>query len=267
MKKFLFGVPAIALIATSFAASRADAQSSVLSEIYGRGVHAFYAGQTSDAFDLFSMAIDNGLDDPRAYYFRGISLYNSGREFEAESDWQLGATLEAKGKGSGSIGAAMHRFQGPGRLKLEQVRQKARLEYLAEAAARSKARYGEIEAAEPNVLRSTPRPNRTAPPAGFQSLPPAPPAVSDNPFGDNLGEPAVESDDALADALKDPFADDAMAPADAGGGAGAADPFGGGGAADPFGGGGGADPFGGGGADPFGGGGADPFGGGDPFGN
>lgn len=263
MKNFLFGITAFTLTACGFATQHANAQSSVLAEIYGRGVHAHYAGHTNDAHDLFSMAINNGLDDPRAYYFRGISLYKSGREIEAESDWQQGASLEARGKGSGSVGAALHRFQGAGRLKLEQIRQKARLEFLAEAAARSRARYGEIEAAEPNVLRSAPQPNRVAPPAAAQTPPPAPQVVDDNPFSDDMGEPAVESDDALADAMDDPFADDGAGAADAGGDAPAADPFGGdGGAA--------ADPFGGGdaGADPFGGGGAmdDPFGG-DPFGN
>lgn len=260
MKNFLFGITAFTLTACGLTTQHASAQSSVLTEIYGRGVHAHYAGHTNDAYDMFSMAINNGLDDPRAYYFRGISLYNSGREIEAETDWQQGASLEAKGKGSGSVGAALHRFQGPGRLKLEQIRQKARLEFLAEAAARSRARYGEIEAAEPNVLRSTPQPGRVAPPAAM-TPPPAPPAADDNPFADDMGEPAIESDDALADAMDDPFADDAAGAADAGGDAPAADPFGGdgGAAADPFGGGGGADPFGGGAMD-------DPFGG-DPFGN
>ncbi len=260
MKKYLLGVCATTLIASTFAGATANAQSSVLAEVYGRGVHAHYAGYSAEAYELFSMAIDNGLEDPRAYYFRGISLFNSGRELEAEADWERGAKLEASGKGSGSVGEALHRFQGTGRLKLEQIRQKARLQYLAEAAARSKARYGEIEAAEPNVLRTTPQPRTItpgaiAPPAASRPAPPpAPPAASGNPFGDdNLGDPALESDDALADAMNDPFADDAPAAADAGSDAPASDPFSGdgGAASDPFGADSGAmdDPFGG---DPFG---------------
>ncbi len=74
-------------------------------------------------------------------------------------------------------------------------------------------------------------------------------------------DPKIDSDDALADAMKDPFADDGSAAAAATADeAPVADPFGaGGGAADPFGAGGGA-------ADPFGGGEADPFGG-DAFGD
>jgi hypothetical protein len=243
----------------------------------GRGVHAYYAGNMNDSLQYFSMAIDNGIQDPRAYYFRGMVHEVTGRPEQAESDWQMGAQMEANGKANPSIGRSLSRIQGTSRLKLESIRQKAKLDALAAAMQRSKQRYGELDAAA-SAGSAAPAPPTGAPPI----VAPVPPTGPTNPFADDMasGQPEVVADDAFAGALNDPFAGEpaaGAAPAAApagnpfGGGAGAgagADPFGGAGAggADPFGAGGGAgdagaDPFGGGGADPFGGAGADPFGG------
>jgi hypothetical protein len=286
MKKHALTIFALAMTAfggLNATSASAQNQSVILAETYGQGVHAFNGGRLSDAVEFFSLAIDNGSQDPRAYYFRGIVNYVSGRPEEAVKDWQAGASIEALGGPNPSIGRSLARFQGNGRLMLEQIRQSARIKALAEANARSQRRYGEIQATDENraIVRPTPRvPSRPV-------TPPTTPPAAANPFASGTsgqGAPTKMGDDALAGAMKEPFDDK---PAAAGGGAAAAgaDPFGGGGApaagADPFGGGGapaagGADPFGGGGApaaggaDPFGGGapaagGADPFGG-DPFG-
>ena len=67
------------------------AQDSLLDGLYGRGVHAYFSGNYAKAQELFTKAIDGGIKDPRAYYFRGMSAHCSGRAYEAESDWQLGA--------------------------------------------------------------------------------------------------------------------------------------------------------------------------------
>ncbi|KAA1260836.1 hypothetical protein LF1_33780 [Rubripirellula obstinata] len=229
-----------------------QAQNAILADLYGRGVHAHYAGKSQEAYDHFSMAINNGIEDPRAYYFRGITACALGRQYEAESDWQRGAELEARGKIVGSIGRSLTRFQGPDRIKLEEVRQKAKLDFLAQAAMRSKARYGEIQSTQGDMLRS--RPLGAAPRSSI-TPPPVPPAADDNPFSDDLGEPKVDSDDALEGAMTAPPAEDAApavvddtpaAPAADADGTDAADPFGS--DSDPFGG--SSDPFGGD-SDPF----------------
>lgn len=265
MKKLRLTILSLALASPlALSSHEANAQNPILTELYGRGVHAYYAGRSNDAYNQLTMAITNGLEDPRAYYFRGIVADAMGRPYEAEADWNQGAKLEAQGKIVGSIGRALSRFQGSGRLKLETIRRQAKLQFLAESAQRSKQRFGEIQAAEGDILRSRP--------AAPAATPPPMPA-DDNPFGDEPGQAAIDSDDALEGAMTDPFAGDASAPADSSPAAddGGADPFGGGDAmeSDPFGGGGdAADPFGGSGmeADPFGGSdAADPFGG-DPFG-
>lgn len=249
-----------------FAPDRAQAQNPALMEAYGRGVHAYYSGRHAEAYDLLTMAIDSGLQDPRAFYFRGIVAAASGRPDEAVSDWEQGADLEAAGRMFGDIGRSLARVQGPTRMRLEEIRQSARLQAAAAAAARSEARYGEIRQAEGRVLRA---PDAPVPPPALSPVEDA--DVDDNPFrDDDLAEaaPQVESQDALSDAMETAQSetDKVPAPGDApgdpaaetdvfGGAAGDADPFDG--ATDPFETGGGDD-------SPFGG---DPFGDGDPFGN
>lgn len=249
-------------------AQEATAQSqAVLAQLYGRGVHAYYAGQYNDAYNLLSSAIGAGTQDPRAYYFRGIVLSKQGRMGEAEADWTEGARIEAERGGSG-IGASLSRFQGMNRLKLENIRQTARFQAMATKAMRSNQRMNEIGAAAPPTP-STTAPGPTAPRTA--TPPPAAPGAdaATNPFADDsapamaAGGAKVESVDALADADANPFADD---PAPAAAAAGGADMGGG----DPFSSpkpaaSGGGDPFGtpAGGDDPFA---APPGGGGDPFG-
>ncbi len=285
MTKSIFTALAIAsMFACGFLSpTTAAAQDTILAETYGRGVHAYYAGRYSEAQQYLTAAIDGGLNDPRAYYFRGILANAQGRAYDAESDWEEGAKLEASGNVNVAVGRSLSRFQGSARLKLEEIRRMARLQAATGAPTRSKTRMREIEAAQAPVAATAPRPPI---PASSRPISPSPvPPAADNPFADDTGlatgQPQVENDDALAEAMKNPFQDDAAAAAPAAAGAaGGADVFGDAAAAgaDPFGGAGAAgdaDPFGGAadaGADPFGGGGdsggamADPFGGSDPFG-
>jgi hypothetical protein len=240
-----------------------SAQSEVLAEMYGRAVHAYNGGLYDEASKYLSLAIDNGIQDPRAYYFRGMAAFAKGDTQGAEADWQMGADLEAAGKTNPAVGRSLSRFQGSGRIHLEEIRQKARLNAMAVAAERSKQRYGELGAPVPGeIVGSSPAATPRAPIA-----PPPIPSDTENPFSDDVaaGQPNVAAPDALEGAMNDPFAQEA-APAAAGAPAGS-DPFGGDApAADPFGGdAGGADPFGGdaGAGEPP----AEPAAGDDPFGS
>lgn len=242
--------------------SRTQAQSAVLSEIYGRGVHAYHSGQYQQAGEWLSMAIDNGFRDPRAYYFRGLVAASSGDSQDAESDFQQGAELEATGEFGDLIGRSLARIQGSTRLKLEQIREKARLKALATGQARSSVRYGEL-GVTPGPAPKVPATQPAPAPAGI--APPSGPSA-DNPFADDMDQDAtVESPDALKDAVENAAEPEMAAGNEPAGGD--ASPFGGDAAPanDPFGGAAPAD-------DPFGApaGGSDPFGGGaamdDPFG-
>ncbi len=262
MKYCLSIIALVCAFATTVPQS-ASAQGDILSEIYGRGVHAYYAGRYDEAEQLFSSAIDNGSKDPRVFYFRGIVNMQRGSSLEAESDWQQGAQIEARGTSVGSIGRSLSRFQGAGRLQLEQIRQTAKLQALMTAAARSDIRMNEIRGTRNGAAASS---------AASAATPPPTPPAAENPFKDDspnmaTGDAKVQADDALKGTL-DPLPDtgiaDAGAADTAAGDAGmfgeaadapaGGDPFGGGDTtsdADPFGGGDMADPFGGGG-DPFG---------------
>ncbi len=294
MTKSILTVAFILTTAVVVAPRSATAQNEVLAEMYGRGVHAYYSGDNNTAVKFLTMVIDNGSQDPRAFYFRGIVAYSMGQMDAAKDDWRRGAEMEASGNMSNAIGRSLSRFQGTGRLELETIREETQLKELAKAAKRSQARYGEITEAESRVLRKPPQP-ATPPVASTPPAPATPPAappvtvppVTDaaDPFADDMaiGEPSIQSDDALKGAMEDPFAGKASIPAGSVPPNDAVNPFGGasgGDASDPFGSApsSGADPFGSApstGADPFGGAaaGADPFGsspapaaGADPFG-
>ncbi|MFG0253529.1 MAG: hypothetical protein ACF787_00295 [Rhodopirellula sp. JB053] len=237
---------ALVAIGAGTAAQTSHAQSAVLSETYGRGVHAYHAGQYNKASEWLSMAINNGFQDPRAFYFRGLAAAASGRGYESKADFQQGAEIEARGAFGNSVGRSLARVQGSTRMELELIRETARLNALALGLARSQARYGELgvpaDGAAPNPGATAPRRSVTPP-----ATPPA-----DDPFADDMGQdPIVESSDVLEGAMDNSITGDDAGPATsepADGGnpfdAPADDPF----AApadDPFGGGGGAmdDPF------------------------
>lgn len=229
----------------------AVAQDSVLTELYGEGVHAYHALDVTRAYDLFTRAIDGGLNDPRAYYFRGLAAMDSGRSYEAEEDFRAGAVIEARGGAGRSVGRALTRVQGPTRMIIEKARTEGRLSFQAEMAADADRRYSGQPAFEAEVMRAPPTPRPRPVMKGMQPLP-IPTAGSASPFDND--SPAGEAKVQSTDALVDPFADDG-APAPAGvapaadafeGSAPAADdpfatpPAGGAPAADPF----GDDPFG-----------------------
>lgn len=245
-------------LAAAVSTTTCHAQSAVLTDIYGRGVHAFNSGQFDRASEWLKMAIDNGYRDPSAYYFLGLSAAASGRPTEAESDFQQGAELEADGAFGNSVGHALSRVQGPIRMKLEQIREKARLTALAKGNARSTLRYGELGGTAPLssvAPSSNPAPANAAPAPAARPRTVMAPAVpaGDDPFSDDMDQdPIIDSNDVLEGvADKAVPADGEAAPAaapagegspfDAGGGdpfanpaAGGADPFATGGDDDPF---------------------------------
>jgi hypothetical protein len=239
----LFTATVVSLcVASSSSMARAQ-QNGVLAELYGSGVHAYHSNDYAKAFDLLTRAIDGGLSDPRAYYFRGLTRVATGRPSEAEADFRAGAEIEALGTFGPAIGRSLTRVQGTQRLQIELIRQQARLEKKTEATAQSQRRYGEVQQAEARVLREPPQP-RTPPTLPGRRAPVVAPADVPTPFDDDAmatREPTVQARDALEDAMVDPFADEAPEPGAAQPGAAAPaddDPFGGGGtapAADPFG--------------------------------
>ena len=162
---------ALASICFSTAAPAHAQQRSALSAIYGRGVHAYFAGNMSQAEEFFNQAIQAGSTDPRPYYYRAMVRLGQGRTFEAENDMRVGASHEARNPGvHSSIGRSLQRLQGPGRRTLEQFRRQARLDRLQQGQERSQQRYQQLDRRAPNVLRhqaSSPLEQPVQPPQGM----------------------------------------------------------------------------------------------------
>ncbi len=171
----------------SLAATQLNAQDPVLSELYGRGVHQYFAGHYSDAHELLDLTIKEGDLDPRAYYFRGLSYARLGRPDEAKADFARAAELEVMNTQSAfNVGRALERIQGGERLEIERIRRMARVAARGKTKRRSRARYERFKEAEPRVLRGAP----TGPsaPGGAPAIPPAAPLEGNaqpipDPFG------------------------------------------------------------------------------------
>jgi hypothetical protein len=119
------------------------AQDAVLGQIYGNGVHAYFAQDYVKAHQLLTSAIDGHSQDPRCFYYRGLALLKLGRPQEAEADFQRGAKLEGAidQVRAYDVARALERVQGSDRTTLEQFRMEARMSVLKKAEADRAQRY------------------------------------------------------------------------------------------------------------------------------
>ena len=157
----------LCVLAAGFAVGAASlmAQDSILSQLYGQGVHKYFARDYSGAFEDFNAAIENGSDDPRCYYFRGLTYLQLGREDEAKEDFKKGAELEMKSATKFfNVSRALQRIQGRQRLLIEEYRTQARLAVMVELEKQRQARYEELRREEARVL------DRSTPPVGIPEV-------------------------------------------------------------------------------------------------
>jgi hypothetical protein len=167
-----------------------------LAAAYGGGVHAYFAGDYARSHDDLSSAIQGGIDDPRAWYFRGLAALQLGRIDEAEADFTEAAERESRAVGMWSVSRSLERVQGPERLQLERHRIRARVAALQRDREAVKRRYSGIEESQPEVLR------RVRP---VERLP----AAKENPFAD---QPAAEP--TPAETVPAPAAEPLVTPAE-----------------------------------------------------
>ena len=164
-------------------ANSLPAQNVILGQKYGQGVHAYFSGDYSQAFEQLTAAIEGGSKDPRAFYFRGLSYLQFGRPQEAKQDFQKGADLESRDVNKFyDVSKALERVQGSARTELENYRVEARMAVMQQVENLRKARYEAIQREESRVLRD---------------LPPAAPEPIKTP--EPTAEPAAET-------AADPFA-------------------------------------------------------------
>lgn len=205
-----------ALVGSGAAATRAGAEPAPLTVAYGNGVHAYFDGDYQCSYDALSSVIEAGSNDPRAYYFRGLSALKLGRLDEAEADFQQGANLEADGRGAvgiRAIGRALERVQGCDRLKLEQYRGRARVAALERDRDATRRRYSDIYEPEADVLRRR-RPERIEP-AETVAAPRPKVEAEEGEAVEEAEEPVAEKPQTEAEADAEEPAEPAEKPSDA----------------------------------------------------
>lgn len=170
--------------------SNAAAQDSVLAELYGQGVHHFFANRHEEAHRFLTMAIEQKSQDPRVHYYRGLAHLRLGRPDEAKADFEKGAELETSNTDRiYPVSRSLQRVQGRDRLALEDHRRSARLAARIESMKVKQARYEELQRSEERVVRD---PNQPAPAATAEEVIGEAPPASDptDPFAGE--EPAAE---------------------------------------------------------------------------
>ena len=198
----------IAVLAASIGTAQGQGS---LAELYGMGYHAFFRHDLARAERIFTMAIARGSQDPRAYYFRGLTYDCQGRRIEAEADYRDGAMLEMSGHGE-RVGYALQRIQGANRIRLERARAEARMARVQPRAVEQPAPSPRQMPLVPQLDRSPVLPpvldqghdTRPAPTSPNEPVAPAPieePVVPDttddeNPFGGvaEIDEPTASTD-------------------------------------------------------------------------
>ena len=131
-------------------------------QLYGRGLHAYFAGDYDSAVTLLSASIDKNGSDPRAYYYRGLALAGKSGLEAGLPDLTKGADIEVNqaDRPVYDINGALQRVQGSLRLELEKVRAATRKAAVERKKKLDKVRYEELKRREDIVLFD---PNRPAP--------------------------------------------------------------------------------------------------------
>ncbi len=202
MKRHLYPITlCLILCGLSMLPAAHGAQEFGSSALYSSGVEAYFRGCSAEAESAFSTLMAVDPLDPRAFYFRALTLARQGRCDEARADMEIGAELEANSPHRFDIGKTLERVQGPTRLMLEGYRRRAqRLAAMVPAVGAQRTVDTPVlreqrvvpldEYARPGVPQSVvaPRPAqevvRPALPAATPVPPAARPSVVD-PFGDD----------------------------------------------------------------------------------
>jgi hypothetical protein len=190
--------------AATLCAFSLSAQEAVLSQEYGSGVHSYFAGNYVKAYEQLTTAIDGGMKDPRAFYFRGLAMLNLGRPQDARLDFRAGAALEANDVNNlYNVGKSLERIQGSARAELEAYRVDARMRKFELEERLQRARYEKTASQrEADIDRLANGPKKPTATAGGED---------DDPFalpGDQPKKPVAKKAPPKASAEDDPFGSD-----------------------------------------------------------
>ncbi|PQO26978.1 hypothetical protein C5Y97_27370 [Blastopirellula marina] len=143
----------LSLLLSTLVSQEVVAQDTVLTELYGRGVHAYFRGNFAEAQKLLDTVVDQGTSDPRVYYFLGLADHQLGEEDKAKASFTKGAELELDRSQVYPVSKALERVQGSERLLLEEYREKVRTAVYLKKKQEERALYEARKMAEEQVLR------------------------------------------------------------------------------------------------------------------
>ena len=102
-------------------------------QLYGQGVHQFNMNRYAEAIAYFDQAEGMETQDPRVFFYRGLSHYRLGDQAAAMADYEKAAAMEQTVAGrSYSVPKALERVQGPDRSVIERYRRAAKRTWEAE---------------------------------------------------------------------------------------------------------------------------------------
>jgi hypothetical protein len=129
-------------------------------ELYGRGVHSYFAGNYPQAIDLLSKSIQKNDADPRAHYFRGLAMAGQAGIEAGRADFAKGADIEYNNteRRAYDINKALQRVQGSLRLAIERQRAETRKAAAELKKRRDRVRYEQLKRREDIVLYDPNRP-------------------------------------------------------------------------------------------------------------
>ncbi len=155
------------LVLLGLAAGITAGQDESAAELYGKGVHAYFAADYDQAVTWLTESITKFDGDPRAYYFRGLALASESGVEAGLADFNQGADVEINrtDRPVYNINGALQRVQGSLRLELEKVRAATRQAAIDRQKKRNRIRYEELKRRDEVVLF---KPNRPAPQADLE---------------------------------------------------------------------------------------------------
>ncbi len=153
-------VGSIALVIIAVAGLRALAEEKSASELYGQGVHAYFAGDYNATIGYMTASIDKRATDPRPFYFRGLALAGLHGLEAGLDDLAKGADVEVNKMDQRvyDVNSSLQRVQGALRLAIEQQRTAARVAAAERKKKQDRVRYEELQRREDVVVYDPKRP-------------------------------------------------------------------------------------------------------------
>lgn len=112
----------VAVLVTVFGFSLSNLSASELND----SIQSFHRGDYKTAFQGLSTLVQNGHQDARVHYYRGLISFRQGNRQAAAADFQAAMQMEAAGHTQG-VSESLQRVQGNERLVIEKYRAMARL--------------------------------------------------------------------------------------------------------------------------------------------